>query len=119
MKKNDLKKIARFIAKSKTLDIKLAKSLISSCSRRELVYFVRYLQNLLAREQIRVISQVNLSSSQKSNIKKSFSEKFVVFVTEPSASPGIKVIIGDTNFDFSINEYVDSTFERLRETYNL
>lgn len=115
MKKNNLKKIARFIMISKSLDKKIAKTLISSCSRRELAYFVRYLQSLLAKEQIHVISQVTIPNSQKTNIKKLFPQKFVVFDTDPSASPGIKAIIDDTNFDFSIKEYVDSTFERLRE----
>lgn len=119
MKKDNLKKIARFIAISKGLDKKIAKSLISYCSRRELAYFVRHLESLLAKEQIRVVSQETVPSPQKTNIKKLFPQKFVVFVTDPSASPGIKVIIGDTNFDFSVNEYVHSTFERLRETYNL
>lgn len=115
MKKNDLKKIARFIVISKGLDKDSAKTLISSCSRGELAYFVRYLQSLLAKEQIHVISQVTIPNSQKTNIKKLFPQKFVVFDTDPSASPGIRAIVDDTNFDFSINQYVDSTLERLRE----
>lgn len=115
MNKNDLKKIAKFIVQSKTIDPKIATLLTTELPRQDLIFFTRYLEKLIQENTVRVISEVELPRSLKIDLEKGFSGKNVSFEIDSSLGAGIRITINDTVIDLSMKEYLNSTIERLKQ----
>lgn len=113
MNKEDLKKLAKLTLRLKTIDPKLSYFVLRKLSRKNLIFFLRYLKNLLDQDTIRILSPIKLNPGLRKIIEKKYEGKNVVFV-EDRIGDGIKVIINDTIIDLTVRGLINQTMYKLK-----
>lgn len=112
--KQNLTKIARLIVQNGDIDKKTAKELIENLSRKNLSVFASMLNTFENQNVVKVLSSDALPYEVKKQIASRFDGKKVIFEIDDSVGDGIQLIYNDTIIDLTVNGFIDSTIEKLK-----
>lgn len=114
MNNNMLKRLARITIRNGQVNKKIAKYVLSSLTRKELVTYLASLMKVIYENSVRVLSSQELPIKTKQSIKSKFEDRVVFFEQDTSLGAGIKIIRDDTIIDLTVNGYITSTLEQLK-----
>lgn|SRR3989344_4248818 len=115
MKNDEIKKLAKLTVEGKKVDREIATYVLDNLSRKDLIFYLRYIKSLTDKNTVKIISGNPLPSEIKRSLIRKYADKEVLFEEDKKMGDGIKAIIGDTIIDLSTRGYVSEVVENLKQ----
>lgn len=117
MKKQDVRKLARITIKNGRIDKHVAKFVLRSLGRHDLISYLFFLKQEVAKTSVLVELAQKPSTKTVRIIKKAFKDKNIIFVENKGISEGLIVKEGDTIWDLTVHGFIGNLSEQLKSAY--